>query len=501
MFPPLVLKLYNVTARFGSKVVFKELFFEIKASECWALVGNSGAGKTAVLEVIAGNFNVVNGQIQRPFYEEYIDANKPEDPYFNHRHLVSYLPVRYQFKNLSNTSEFFYQQRFNAAFSEDAPTVKEYLATEQEKSLVKGEWTSEKVTTLFHLEELSDKQLIKLSNGETKRLRLAASLLKNPRLLLLDNPLVGLDIRAREGFNSILEKIAASGVSIILTGAANELPAIVSHVAVLDNCQIIKAVERKQFNPADLPKPAPWPIDETRVRLLVENENAPTYDTIVKMAGVTVTYGDNTILQDVSWTIKPGERWALQGPNGAGKSTLLSLINGDNPQAYANEITLFDKKRGSGESIWDIKKKIGFVSPELLQYFHSRATCREIVASGFNDTLGFLKPVSSEQQIVVDQWLQLLGLVQIASQVFEIASPTIQRIILLARAMVKNPPLLILDEPCQGLDAEQQARVKAVIDAICRASSTALIYVTHYEEEMPNCVNHVLKLERGRRVN
>lgn len=498
---PLLLKLDNVTARFGEKIIFKELSFEIKAGECWALVGNSGAGKSALLEVIAGNFNVVSGRIERPFYDEYVRTNKPADPYFSYRQLISYLPVRYQFKNLSNTSEFFYQQRFNAAFSEDAPTVDEYLISEEEKSLIKGEWTRAKVTALFNLEALRVKQLIKLSNGETKRLRLAACLLKNPKLLLLDNPLVGLDVRTRASFNTVLEEIATSGISIILTSTTSEIPELVTHVAVLDNCQLYHATERQRFDAADMPKPVPLLIDEKKIGQLVAKHDPAAYDVIVRMNRVTVTYGQSTILREIDWLVKPGERWALQGPNGAGKSTLLSLINGDNPQAYANDVTLFDRKRGSGGSIWDIKHKIGFVSPELLQYFHSQATCWEIVASGFNDTLGYLKPVTEEQHLVVDQWLELLGLRHVGSQVFETVSPTVQRITLLARAMVKNPPLLVLDEPCQGLDAEQQARVKRVIDAICRASTTALIYVTHYEEELPECVEHVLKLRAGSQVN
>ena len=498
---PLLLKLDKVTARFGEKIIFKELSFEIKAGECWALVGNSGAGKSALLEVIAGNFNVVSGQIDRPFYEEYVRINKPGDPYFNYRHLISYLPVRYQFKNLSNTSEFFYQQRFNAAFSEDAPTVDEYLSDEEQKSLIKGEWTRAKVIALFNLQNLRRQKLIKLSNGETKRLRLAASLLKNPKLLLLDNPLVGLDVKTRASFNAVLEEIAASGTSIILTSTAGEIPELVTQVAVLDNCQLLHATERQFFHPADIPKPTPLLIDEKKISQLVAKHDLAAYDVIVRMNRVTVKYGQSTILKEIDWLVKPGERWALHGPNGAGKSTLLSLINGDNPQAYANDVTLFDRKRGSGESIWDIKHKIGFVSPELLQYFHSQATCWEIVASGFNDTLGYLKRVTEEQHLVVDQWLGLLDLQNVGNQIFETASPTVQRITLLARAMVKNPPLLILDEPCQGLDAEQQARVKAVVDSICRASTTALIYVTHYEEELPECVEHVLKLQAGSRVD
>jgi molybdate transport system ATP-binding protein len=496
----LLLKLNNLTARYGEKIIFHDLSFEIRSSECWAVLGHSGSGKSALLEVIAGNFNVVKGQVLRPFYDEYIKGYPQKDPYFNYRQLISYLPVKYQFKNLSNTSEFFYQQRFNAAFSEDAPTVEDFLKDEALKSLAVGSWNVSKVISLFQLEALLQKQLIKLSNGETKRLRLAASLLKNPRLLLLDNPLVGLDVKTRGAFNTILDEIITSGIAIVLTTSVDEIPSVVTHAAILDNCQIQQVVTRERFSLIKLPKPVSYSLDARKVSTLTESQAPSQYKLIVGMKEVTVKYDDSTILSGVSWEIKPGERWALRGPNGAGKSTLLSLINGDNPQAYANDITLFDHKRGSGESIWDIKKKIGFVSPELLQYFHSTATCWEIVASGFHDTLGYLKPVTKEQAALVDQWLDLLGLENSGNQVFEAASPSTQRIILLARAMIKNPPLLILDEPCQGLDHVQQTKVQTVVDAICSASATALIYVTHYEEELPACVGHVLRLENGKGV-
>jgi molybdate transport system ATP-binding protein len=500
MHDQLLLKLDNLTARYGEKFVFKDLSFEVRSGECWALLGHSGSGKSALLEAIAGNFNVVKGQVIRPFYDEYIRAHPPKDPYFNYRQLISYLPVKYQFKNLSNTSEFFYQQRFNAAFSEDAPTVEDFLKDEALKSLAIGPWDVNKVVSLFQLEPLLQKQLIKLSNGETKRLRLAASLLKNPRLLLLDNPLVGLDSKTRTAFDSILAQIIASGTAIVVTAVIGEIPSVVTHAAVLDKCQILSTITPEAFKSIELPKPPPYDLDQSKVRKLTESQPLSLYKLVVSMKEVTVKYGDSTILSGVSWAIKPGERWALRGPNGAGKSTLLSLINGDNPQAYANDITLFDHKRGSGESIWDIKKKIGFVSPELLQYFRSTATCWEIVASGFHDTLGYLKPVNKEQASLVDEWLDLLELQSSGTQIFETASPTTQRIILLARAMIKNPPLLILDEPCQGLDHAQQTRVRTVVDAVCSVSSTALIYVTHYEEELPACVDHVLQLEKGKRI-
>lgn len=489
----------NVTARMGEKVLFTDLSFGIKRGEHWAIVGPGGSGKSALLETIAGQTNITGGRVLRPFYEEYLQRKNPADPFPGFRQLIGYLPAKYQFRNLSNTTEFFYQQRYNAAFSEDAPTVEEYLQEIAQAAIHTGLWDIGGVSRLFQLEQLLKKQLIKLSNGETKRLRLAAVLLKNPAILLLDNPLVGLDVKTRENFDSILEKIAHSGISVILATHPKEIPKIITHAVLLENCSVKQILQREDFDTITIAeKKAEVASSALQSLLRVKTESPSQY--IVRLKNVTVRYGEHLILDNISWEVKPGERWALQGPNGAGKSTLLSLINGDNPQAYANDIEIFDRKRGSGESIWDIKKRIGFVSPELLQYFHTSASCWEVVASGFTDSMGVAGKLSEQHYHLTDRWLKALNLDQHSPESFTMAPPAIQRMVLILRALVKNPPLLILDEPCQGLDAAQQARIRTVLDSICSASDTSLIYVTHYEEELPACVNKVLKLEEGRAI-
>ncbi|HLK30794.1 MAG TPA: ATP-binding cassette domain-containing protein, partial [Puia sp.] len=187
----------------------------------------------------------------------------------------------------------------------------------------------------------------------------------------------------------------------------------------------------------------------------------------------------------------------LSGPNGAGKSTLLSLVTADNPQAYANEIYLFNKRRGTGESIWDIKKNIGFVSPELHLYFDFSATCFEVVASGLFDTIGLFRQLNHQQEEKVLLWLKLFQLDNVKSKRLSQVSVSEQRKTLLARALIKTPPLLILDEPCQGLDDEQTDYFKNLINQICEAFDTTLVYVSHYKNQIPECVHHFLQLENG----
>ncbi|MGH2647015.1 MAG: ABC transporter ATP-binding protein, partial [Ginsengibacter sp.] len=211
-----------------------------------------------------------------------------------------------------------------------------------------------------------------------------------------------------------------------------------------------------------------------------------------------VTYNNRKILDHINWEVNKGECWSVSGHNGSGKSTLLSLITGDNPQAFANEIYLFDRKKGSGESIWDIKQKIGYVSPELHHYFESSCSCFEVVASGLFDTIGLFKVLSEKQKLIVTEWMSLLQIENFGKKLFKQLSNGEQRLVLLARALVKNPPLLILDEPCQGLDIEVSAWFIALINDICVRMKKTLVYVSHYEEEIPPCVAYTLKLEQGK---
>ncbi|RYY21712.1 MAG: ATP-binding cassette domain-containing protein, partial [Sphingobacteriaceae bacterium] len=241
-------------------------------------------------------------------------------------------------------------------------------------------------------------------------------------------------------------------------------------------------------------------FDVTELKDLLSRKTDASFSTIISMENVNIRYGEKQVLNNINWKVLPGERWALLGPNGAGKSTLLSLINGDNPQAYANQIVLFDRARGSGESIWDIKKKIGFVSPELYQYFPAESSCLQVIESGFYDTLGLFRPSHPHKSGLALRWMKLLNIDSSARKLLKNVTASTQRLVLLARALVKNPPLLIFDEPCQGLDEQQQQHFKHLLELICRNSNVTLIYVTHYQQEIPEMVNQVLQLKEGKQV-
>ncbi|MGI4737871.1 MAG: ATP-binding cassette domain-containing protein [Janthinobacterium lividum] len=486
--PTPLLALQNVTVRQRQHVLFQDLSLRLEPGQHLALVGPSGAGKSALLAALAGQLLLVGGTASYPGLAAAARQRPAAVGLPGWQQVVSLVGLRAPFRARPGGSDLYYQQRYEATAAEEVPTVREYLQASP-PTAPDAAWTYARVVARLRLESLQDQPLIQLSNGETKRLRLAKALLRNPFLLLLDNPLAGLDVASRADFGALLAEVAAAGCSVVLATAPTEIPALVTHVAVL-SAGHLTLLPAADYVPAAAPTP-PLP-DETALRALwpaVLTEFA----TLVKLENVTVRYGERLILDRLNWEIKPGERWALLGPNGAGKSTVLSLLYGDNPQAYGQRITLFDRRRGTGESIWDIKRRIGYASPELLQYFPGQPTCLQVVASGFGDTLGPGRP-TPPQLAEAHQWLGVLHLAAHAALPLRQAPASVQRLCLVARALVKNPPLLLLDEPGQGLDAAQQPYFRAVLEAICAVSPVALIYVSHYAEDIPRSVTRVLEL-------
>ncbi len=487
-----LLTVQDIQVRNASCTLFQNLSFQIKTGEHWAIVGESGSGKSALLQTIAGNLHISGGKIIYHFYEDE-RQNHLDDASFTPLKLIAMVSSKHRFRNLANTKDFYYQQRYNSSDCDDAPTVETYLKKINANTSANPVWTFAYTIHQLKLEPLLDKQLIKLSNGETKRLLIAAALLKHPTLLLLDNPLIGLDVQTRADFNQLIAAVTASGITVLMATSRYEIPDAITHIAVMHKQKIEKTVLKEAFKPEEIT----WQkadIDLNELQALLSLTPDTSFSTIILMENVNIRYGDKQVLNNINWKVLPGERWALLGANGAGKSTLLSLINGDNPQAYASQIILFDRKRGTGESIWDIKKKIGFVSPELHQYFPTESSCLQVIESGFYDTLGLFRPSNPEKAAIALRWMKLLQIEENARKLFKNVTASTQRLCLLTRALVKNPPLLIFDEPCHGLDDQQQRHFKHLLETICSISNTTLIYVTHYPQEIPDAVTQVLQL-------
>lgn len=466
----------QLTLQYAGDVVLDQLDWQIRPGECWLIGGKSGSGKSALAKALAG-LEKTSGTIKINF-----DHRSPLPQ------RILYVSNWYEFTNLEGDRNFYYQQRYNKQQKKDTLTVyAELAAYAHSENLSFADL--ETYLDLFEFIDLKGTQLIELSSGEHKKLQLIKALWLKPQLLVIDEPYTGLDKASRKKLNGFLDGLAAAGVQLVLITNETDLPYCINRFAEIEKGKL-KRMDSVQALSADAVR-----IQQTLPLFLQEAPTSPA-DVMVHMENIHVRYDDKVVLKGVNWTVHAGEKWLLQGHNGSGKSTLLSLITGDHPQAYANNIQLFGQPRGSGESIWEIKERIGIISPELHWYFDKTARVWQAIASGFYDSIGLFRQVSYEKRQKIEQLLAFFELTDVRDRLITTLPLGKQRLVLLARTIVKNPPLLILDEPCQGLDRTQTTLFNAVVDELCGFGKT-LIYVGHYETQLPRCLEKRIVLEKG----
>ena len=460
----------------------------LEEGEHIAIIGRNGAGKSMFVDLLTGRHPAFPDMVKYGF----------DEPYNN----LKYISFRDTYGG-DNDRTYFLQQRWNQMeIDEETPTVGQKL---EEAYQLAGEDSPARralqkhIYELFHLEGLLDKYIILLSSGELRKYKLASSLFTNPRVLILDNPFIGLDQETRDQLKDLMAMLAhEQGLQIILVLAkTDEIPSFITHIVEVKDLRVMPKIGLKvegggwrENTPtadstiqANLPPPSTLHLQPKGVE-------------VIRFNHVTIRYGERTILKDLDWTVRKGEHWSLSGQNGSGKSTLLSLVCADNPQSYACDISLFGHKRGSGESIWDIKRHIGYVSPEMHRSYKQNIPAIQIVASGLKDSVGLYVKPNEKELNQCRKWLDVFGIGHLAERKFHEMSSGEQRLILVARAFVKEPSLLILDEPLHGLDDVNRKMVKERVDEYCRNPEKTLIYVTHYQEELPHCIDHALFLER-----
>ena len=476
-----MIRITNGVARHPLWRMAEPINLHIEKGEQIAIVGDNAAGKSRLVEVLTGHYPLLLNEVQfdfSPSKSSLVSDN------------LKYISFRDSYGEQDGT--YYYQQRWNQHdIAEDTPKVGQLLK-------------SNAFSQMFHLDELADKYIISLSSGELRKFQMAKALATNPRILILDNPFIGLDAQTRKDFRNLLETLTreTNMLVILVLSKRDDIPNFITHVLPVEGLRLLPKMRleeyRKQY--AAIPRPElseeikDW-IADLPVRELKESDFYPhNGGEILRFRDVSIRYGERTILQPLNWTVHEGERWALSGPNGSGKSTLLSLVCADNPQAYACNIELFGHRRGTGESIWQIKKHIGYVSPEMHRAYLKDIPSIDVVASGLCDSVGlYVRPKPEQKQTCLD-WMRVFGVDGAADRSFLQLSSGEQRLCLLARAFVKDPELLILDEPLHGLDDKNRSLVRQIIKQFCLRKHKTLVMVTHYQEELPDCITHSLRL-------
>jgi molybdate transport system ATP-binding protein len=436
--------------------------WQILPGQCWAVLGRNGSGKHYLTQLLQGKLDEVQGVLEHDFKR------------------LSVLSFEKQ--------QAFYEQQLREDDSEfsDGPdtgtTVRELLELEGElpESL-----------RFLGLEPLLDHGYLLLSSGEARKALLAQALLSQPDLLILDEPFDSLDRGMRAQLAAFLERLSQSTCLLFLLNTQEDLFPWHSHVAVLEKGRMIAQGERSVLETPELQ--ALLTFDASRLPPWPEPLHAePPADPLLSLVNGHVSYGDTRIFSGVNLLLRQGEHTLITGHNGSGKSTLLGLITGDHPQCYGNELHLFGLRRGSGETIWELKRHFGMVTPALHRDHRVPGSALEIVVSGFFDSIGLYERPAPSQLHHARQWLALVGLEAQANTPFKHLSYGEQRLTLIARALVKQPPLLILDEPTQGLDDINRHRVLYFLEHLATQRTSTIIMASHRQDEfLPIFVHHV----------
>lgn len=468
--------------------------FTLNDGEQLAIVGPNGGGKTMLVNILTGSHPLL---MRDP---EYDFSPSPSKSVSDN---IKYITFRDAYGG-DNDKAYYLQQRWNQTEIDDTtPTVAQKLDAAYQ---IAGEDNEQrrafrdKLYDMFNMRVLLDKHIILLSSGELRKLKLTETLFSQPRVLIMDNPFIGLDAGTRDQLKELFATIVKDNpIQIILVlSKTDDIPSFITHIVEVKDRHVGKKMTREDYLASQVPTPSQvLEVSKAEaIRNLPYNNKEYHTHEVAKLNHVSIRYGSRTILKELDWTVLNGERWALSGQNGAGKSTLLSLICADNPQSYACDISLFGIPRGTGESIWDIKKHIGYVSPEMHRAYQKDIAAIRIVASGLKDSVGLYAKPSAEEYETCRFWLSVFGLEGKENTTFLKLSSGEQRLVLLARAFVKDPELLILDEPLHGLDNNNRMLVKNVIDTFMQRENKTLIMVTHYVEELPTCIDHKIRLIR-----
>ncbi|WP_235041642.1 molybdate ABC transporter ATP-binding protein ModF [Vreelandella profundi] len=487
---PGTIRLTKATVSFDDRFTLSEIDWTITPEQHWVITGTNGAGKSALAAALAGIGDITGGSIQG-------------------------LPSNVGIVSFEAQAELIAQE-----LKKDDADIMDVISlgtpvSEMIFDYCQDHQLASELVEKFGLTTLLDRAFRKLSTGESRKVMLIRALANKPDLLILDEPFDGLDVATLAMLQAHLASVIDIVPMVMVLNRFDEMPDFITHVAYLDK----KSADNRKGKKTG---------DQGRLALTVDRQDQAAFNELyqllhlkttdlsvpeadpthklpaldpsqplVKLTQATIQYGDTVIVDKLDWTIEQGQHWQLSGPNGSGKTCVLSLITGDHPQCYTNDIFVFGFQRGNGESIWQIKQFIGYVSTNLQWEYRVSTSCKNVIISGFYDSIGMYTKSTDSQKKIADQWLALLGMTERADQPFNKLSYGDQRLLLIARAMVKHPPLLILDEPCLGLDEMNRQLVLALIEKICQGFETTVLYVNHHAEDQIAGIDNYLALEKN----
>ncbi len=491
------LTLSGASFRAGERVVFRQTDWSFRRDEQWAVVGRNGSGKSLLAAALQGALPVVEGNVDYHFRTR--AGESPEQRVA----CVSFEQQRGLATGGLAAARWFSLEQEESAVVRDVLT---FDAVEEINPFAVADFSRERGVFASRLKRvvrdlviapLLERRLVQLSNGEMRKVLIARALLKEPRLLILDDPMAGLDSVYRAHFQEMIARLARRREMrlLVMVVRADDLPKAITHVALVEGCRVVAqgrraAMLRDPRVAASLAAP--------RVRAKRGVKKVAVGRELVRMRNVCLSFGRRAVLRDVSWTVCEGESWAVVGRNGAGKSALLAMIAGNLSPTSASEFSLFGRARGSGESRAWIRRHLGEVSPELLMHFEVQQSVLDAVLTGFADSALLMARPSSARRREAMRWLHRFGLRRAAHESLASLSSGSQRLALLARALVKRPALLLLDEPCQGLDGGNRQLFLDAVQALVARGALTVLYTTHRADEIPPAIERVLTIREGR---
>jgi len=470
----MIIQFEQVWAAYRIEPVLRDIDWQWHSDQQWAILGGNGAGKSALAQLITDHLRPQRGTVD---VDPSIAGN------------ILHLSFELQRKLIDHDLRYDDSESRDDAF--DVGTTVAQIVLQKHAP-----------TPRFHqlakqcgIAHILDRGIRFVSTGESRKALLARALLSEPKLLILDNPFEGLDLQSQTDLRALINQLLHSPLKLLLLiKQIDEIPENISHVLQLEAGNVIAAGPLRRIVVDDhVDSPRSAAIAELP-QALERHYQIDRHKPLLALKDVAVSYNDQAILRNIDWQLHWGQHCVISGPNGAGKSTLLSLICGDNHKAYGQNISLFGQRRGSGESIWDIKEKFGVVSTAAQLNHISRMRTAEVVASGLQDTVGLYRDCRGRERDIALQWLAVVGLTDCARSPFGQLSFGQQRLAMLARAMVKSPLILILDEPCIGLDQAHRNHILALVDAIAARGDCHILYVSHSAGELPGCINQRLNL-------